>query len=180
MTARKTGYWTHADSVELLRRHALGEPPHVMAAHFNRTTAAVGDRLRRLGKGVLRQEAWTPEQDATLLAMAGQGVPFSKIAPHVWRSETSCRDRHDRLTGTVREFNRPQLSRLEVMRQNVLHVGACMREAGVEYLDDLAGYYRTRCEVWIEPSAVVKTYIPSSFADGRSCVGSQAAMCEGA
>ena len=128
---------------------------------------------------------WTPEEDAELLRRYNS-EPRNIIAADLGRTLDGMADRYRRLiAGGGKAEKRPPpephktLTLHEIAVANVRHVGACMREAGVTNLADLASYYRSRFELAVEPGASVMRHQPTSFADWRSCVGSQASMCEG-
>jgi hypothetical protein len=133
---------------------------------------------------------WSEAEDAELLRRYKSGEPLDLLAADLDRTKDAMADRYRRLkngggkaekrSASPPPKQKPPTTLRKLAEINILHVGACMREAGVVYLDDLAAYYRSRCEKAIEPGSTVTIYTPTSFADGRSCVGSQAAMCESA
>src|SRR5699024_2199199 len=86
--------WSDADDRQLDELRDAGLTHGEIAERMGRTVYSVQartqTRARRAGIAPHRHEAWTAAEDATLLALRKDGVPWREVAERLGRTEDAC------------------------------------------------------------------------------------------
>ena len=101
--------WTADEAEELRQMAADGVSREEMSAQLGRTPNAVKMKLQSLGLYVPKPAArpWTPADEAELVRLYREGVPFAELAAAFGRTEGAILSRLIRLRASVLPDSRP-------------------------------------------------------------------------
>lgn len=146
-----------------------------IAAVLGRTKQAVETRAGHLGLLRGQAAAWSVGEARTLEDMCTRGASWREISKACGRTVKACQQRWGFSTtyGASRDTEQAVISD----DANKRYLFACMHELGATTPREFIRAYRSKHELNVPPEPAYKPTIPSAT-DFRSCVGSQAAMCE--
>lgn len=169
--------WTERELASLSEMVAKGWAWDWIAKELDRTEKAVRDRAGRRRFIPKPDTIWTEAETATLESMCAAGKSWKVIAKTIGRTVKACQSRWGfaSTTGPASIYKENYALSEETNKAYIL---ACMQELGATNAREFVRAYRTRCELDIQPGTPDRVMV--YFADVRSTVGSQAAMCAGA
>lgn len=184
--------WTEDEDALLKALHELGRNVVEIAQEIGRPIGGVEHRLALHGMRANAREAWRRDEEATLLDMRDRGCSWGQVGMRLRRHPDACRGKWDRLIADrEKKVAEPAVVDGEppAIKRNNAYLVACIQQAGIplprrgtsprvwfmQSMDRLTRYHTARCEYDIPPDQPARTQV--YFADTRSCVGSQMAMC---
>lgn len=169
--------WTERELTTLRAMVGDGLAWDIIAKTLDRTEKAVRDRAGRRHLIPKPDTIWTEAETATLESMCSAGKSWKLIARTIGRTVKACQSRWGfaSTTGPASVYKENYALSEETNRDYVI---ACMQELEARNAREFVRAYRTRCELDIPPGTPDRVMV--FYADVRSTVGSQAAMCAGA